>query len=185
MGFVGGQSLVTVGFSRKQKVVNRELAEKSESSPATDYHNPIHERSVLRGNVQCNKILTEEAKGVIRRHIQDHSPKASEEAKEPPYMLPSTDPDDYSYVGTISNSLSACVDADKWCSLCNNFGGTLMLCSTCRVSVCVTDPAELRGCLVWDACIQSPTFVFRCPLCTTSQSLTVWYVRKSLPSRPR
>lgn len=57
-------------------------------------------------------------------------------------------------------------DMDKWCSFCNDFGETLVLCSTCRVCVCVTGPASARGCLRWDPCIDIPEFVFRCPLCT-------------------
>lgn len=64
---------------------------------------------MLRGNVACDKILTDAAKDAIRRYIQDHDSQDFEEVKEPPYMLPSTDPDGYSYVGAVPDSVfNAC-----------------------------------------------------------------------------
>jgi len=132
-----------------------------------DCHIFAHGRPVLRGNITCNKILTEAAKDVARQYIQGRGLRDPEEAKGPPFMLPSTDPDQYSYVRAISTPLfPACADKNKWCSFCNDFGETLVLCSTCRVCACVTGPASARGCFIWDPCIDSPEFVFRCPLCT-------------------
>jgi len=139
---------------------------------------------VFRSNLECNKILTDAAKGVIRQRIQDCNPQDFVDVKEPPFMLPSTDPDDYSYVGAIVDFISRCADADKWCSFCNDFGETLVLCSTCRIGVCVTSPESSRGCLIWDARINDPTFVFRCPLCTTRSKSSCVVCVETAPNPP-
>jgi hypothetical protein len=95
-------------------------------------------------------------------------------------------------------SFSVCADADKWCSLCNDFGETLVLCSTCRVCVYVTGPASTRECLNWDPCTKSPAFIFRCLLwtrktkspsvvCTefaSKRSSLMIYIQLSLAVRP-
>lgn len=53
----------------------------------------------------------------------------------------------------------------QWCSLCNDFPQTLLLCSRCRVGACVTSADSDKGCLAWAPCILEDGFVFKCPFC--------------------
>ena len=48
----------------------------------------------------------------------------------------------------------------KWCSLCNDIGSILVLCSGCRVGVCIKSLLTTFGCLWWDEKIEDEDFIF-------------------------
>lgn len=54
----------------------------------------------------------------------------------------------------------------KWCSLCGDLGTILVLCSGCRVAVCVKSRDTIYGCLRWSAEIETDDFVFYCQYCS-------------------
>lgn len=54
----------------------------------------------------------------------------------------------------------------QWCSVCNDFGGTMVLCAGCRVAVCsgTADDTD-SGCLEYDEAIEDDDFVYYCRFC--------------------
>lgn len=70
------------------------------------------------------------------------------------YVLPRIEPDP--------------ADIPQWCSFCNDFAPYLVLCSTCRVGVCMNTSETTTRCLNWDPCVEDPTFIFKCHLCSAA-----------------
>ena len=58
----------------------------------------------------------------------------------------------------------------QWCSICEDFGTLLVLCSRCRVSICVKSQETSVGCAKWDPIIEDPTFIYICPWCATQST---------------
>lgn len=56
--------------------------------------------------LKCTKVLSDVAKGVIREAIQRGEYEDREGCCEPPYMAPSADPEDYSVVCPLIQSLN-------------------------------------------------------------------------------
>lgn len=50
------------------------------------------------GYLQCDKVLSVAAKAVITKAVQEGAYKDREDRREPPFMAPSVDPEDYSPV---------------------------------------------------------------------------------------
>jgi len=124
---------------------------------------------VAEGKVEITFILSEGAKKVIKGCIRDGDFKGREGATEPPLMAPSAVPADYSKVSKICRSPWGMFAEDaKWCSICFDFGQTLLLCAGCRVGVCVTSPVSHIGCAVWHPGIHNNDFVYHCPWCARS-----------------
>lgn len=73
-----------------------------------------------------------------------------------------------SYVSMCYNVdlLFTIADRLQWCSLCNNYGGFLILCAGCRVGICATSPDSPSGCLTWKPIVEDPKFIFYCPWCS-------------------
>jgi hypothetical protein len=69
----------------------------------------------------------------------------------------------------------------QWCSLCNDIGSILVLCSGCRVGICLLTHQTVYGCLRWQEGIENDDFIFLCPFCAwkTDDECSVW-----LPERP-
>jgi hypothetical protein len=53
----------------------------------------------------------------------------------------------------------------KWCCLCNDFGAILVLCSGCRVAVCVQSEKTVFGCVYWNSEVDRDDFIFYCRFC--------------------
>ena len=58
-----------------------------------------------RENISCRKILSDGAKALIKRQFRSGAYKDRANELEPPFMAPSTDPDDYSKVRTFNPAL--------------------------------------------------------------------------------
>jgi hypothetical protein len=72
-------------------------------------------------------------------------------------------------------SLPAILTTDilQWCSFCNDFATIIVLCTGCRVGICVRSQQVLESaCLEWDEMITRPDFVFYCPYCCHSTGNT-------------
>ncbi|KAF9789147.1 hypothetical protein BJ322DRAFT_1102529 [Thelephora terrestris] len=118
------------------------------------------------GHLQCSKVLSHAAKALIRQDIQNGKYSGMEDRREPPSMAPSDNPDDYSV----------------WCSLCNDFGEFIILCSKCRVGICSTNPTISTGCLEWKPIVHEADFIFTCPFCVQSGRETCLLpLRRELP----
>ena len=130
---------------------------------------PLTEPIVVGGG-QSSKILTDRAKSIIRTAIESGKFNDRGDAKEPPYMAPSDDPDAYSRVRVIDSlAYRLYSHTTKWCSFCKDYGEILALCAGCRVGVCVCAPPGFSsGCLSWGADIEDKDFVFYCPICVTA-----------------
>lgn len=65
----------------------------------------------------------------------------------------------------------------QWCSLCNDVGSILVLCSQCRVGICLLTHETIYGCLRWQEGIYSDGFVFVCPFCAwlKEEQCSVWF----------
>ena len=112
-------------------------------------------------------ILSVGAIAIISKAIKRGKYRDHEGEREPPLMAPSTDPDDYSLVCDGALALSDRVSWPiQWCSLCNDYGKTLVLCAGCRTGVCCSDTESDVGCLQWEPVLNTPEFVFYCPYCS-------------------
>lgn len=129
------------------------------------------------------KILSGRAKQIIDHAIGNGEYKLREKEMEPHIMAPSTNPDDYSQVRhersftVISDSLTG----EQWCSLCTDFGVTLLLCATCRVGVCMTSLGVSTGCIKWDSVVNEDTFIYHCPFCPASRQCVQLPLRDARP----
>src|ERR1700687_4879138 len=83
------------------------------------------------------KILSDEAKRVIKDALTARVYTNREGKMEPHNMAPSTNPDDYSQVRQewSFTMISESLIGGQWCSLCADFGTTLLLCACCGVGV--------------------------------------------------
>ena len=116
-----------------------------------------------------HRTLSKAARRAIITSIKAGDYKERVGRLEPPYMAPSPDPNDYPWVCyRIQTFHTYSSPAKQWCSLCNDFGGQLVLCNGCRVAICVKSRNTLVGCLEWDAIINDEDFIFFCPFCTWS-----------------
>ena len=61
----------------------------------------VDKLSVKHDGICVRKIFTEAARAAVRSHLEGLGPRVQNEAREPPYMAPSADPDDYSNVGVF------------------------------------------------------------------------------------
>ena len=59
----------------------------------------------------------------------------------------------------------------QWCTLCKEFGRTLILCAGCRVGICSMSKVSHAGCLRWNPAIERSDFVFYCPFCSADRNL--------------
>ena len=87
-------------------------------------------------------------------------------------MAPSVHPEDYSKV-CILDHLSHRLIAYwcKWCSWCGGFGQVLVLCTGCRVGMCVKNTQTLLGCVEWMPELDGEDFVFCCPFCAREKGI--------------
>jgi hypothetical protein len=129
--------------------------------------------TVSSKGAECKKFLSDAAKVLIDASLADNNFKGSEDVEEPPFMKPSSNPEDYSYVSIITHLRLSRADHRKWCSFCNDFGKTLVLCSTCRVGVCVRTRGESSGCLLWEPHFGDPKFIFECHHCAPTDPVTL------------
>ena len=121
-----------------------------------------------RTEIGHRKILTKAGKAAIRAVPETDVYRKRLQRREPPYMVPSTDEAAYSSVSIPNlNRFSSvrCSSSSKWCSLCGDLGAVLVLCSGCRVSVCVKTHRTVFGCLRWSEKIEDDQFIFYCPFC--------------------
>ena len=49
--------------------------------------------------------------------------------------------------------------------MCNDFGAILVLCSGCRVTVCVQSERTVFGCVYWSSAAEQDDFIFYCRYC--------------------
>jgi hypothetical protein len=162
--FVSGQGFHSLSFDGEHRIVNRALAKKSES--AHSFSTPLTKPAVTRGDVECRKVLSENAKLTIRAATESGRFHGRSKAKESPFMAPSENPDKYSPVSRVDLfAREPHTHTAKWCSFCKDFGECLVLCAGCRVGVCTNTDESSNGCLDWDPIIDDPNFVFYCPLC--------------------
>ena len=54
---------------------------------------------------------------------------------------------------------------EPWCSICNDFGSTLILCAECRVTACMETMGTGIGCVAWDDTAFDDNFMYICPYC--------------------
>jgi hypothetical protein len=136
-----------------------------------DNSNTVDPFIVADGGIKQRRILTNAAKSIIKAEIAADLFSSREGALEPPFMAPSVKSDHYSLVS--ATQLNLCVrlaDTVKWCSFCNDFGDTLVLCAGCRVAGCVAQAGTPSGCLRWSPCIEEVDFIFYCPFCAGRDS---------------
>lgn len=62
-----------------------------------------HQSVVARGDAKITYILSEAARGIIEENHRNGMFSGREDATDPPYMAPSTNPEDYSKVGMIQH----------------------------------------------------------------------------------
>lgn len=119
----------------------------------------------MRDRVECEKVLSEHAKGRIHAALMAGAYETRKAMVTPPYMPPSADPNDYSYVCLSCLVSPPAADRPQWCSVCEDFGTQLVLCGSCRVGICVKLEDSAVGCLRWDPLIEDPKFIYTCPWC--------------------
>lgn len=93
------------------------------------------------------------------------------EEREPPFMAPSANPEDYSNVCTFPTPNVLDTNGFQWCSMCCNLGSYMIMCAGCRVAVCSGGPTHAPGCLEWEPQIESPKFIYYCPFCINARDL--------------
>jgi hypothetical protein len=119
-------------------------------------------------HVKCEKVLTDAAKSIISRDLESGVHKEKKDRREPPFMAPSPNPDDYSIVCFPAFSLTVAYHL-QWCSFCNDYGAFLLLCAGCRVGICSKSPETSTGCLKWKPVVSMTNFVFYCPWCANKK----------------
>ena len=62
-----------------------------------------HQSVVAQGDAKITYILSEAARGIIKENHCNGMFSGREDATDPPYMAPSTNPEDYSKVGMIQH----------------------------------------------------------------------------------
>ena len=122
---------------------------------------------VSNKGANCRKILSKKARALITAATAPRDHRAEGEVEEvcPAYMPPSADPEDYSKVCSFVMLPRLSTDSPKWCSVCEDFGDVMVLCSHCRVSICVKTLDTISGCVAWESRIEDPDFVYVCPWC--------------------
>lgn len=132
--------------------------------------------TVNRDKTPLKQILSAAAKRIISAATHE---KQRDDAREPPFMTPSIKPEDYSQVqcplprGFLSSSFIS----HQWCSACNDFGGTMLLCAGCRVTACCGGDNDSTGCLEFDSAFEDNDFVYYCQYCNVKGNWSTIEVR--------
>ena len=64
----------------------------------------------------------------------------------------------------------------QWCSVCDDFGGTIVLCAGCRVGVCTGSHDGLSRCLAWSAELEDENLIYYCRFCSEAGSSSAFDV---------
>ena len=60
----------------------------------------------------------------------------------------------------------------KWCSVCDDFSGTLVLCAGCRVGVCTANNGGLSGCLAGSVELEDDNLIYYCRFCSEAGAVS-------------
>lgn len=101
-----GNSVEAISFPAERKRLNRAIALERE-------HHSVSNCVVLTtmppedgaGYLKCDKVLSVAAKAVITQMVQKGAYEDREDRREPPFMAPSVDPEEYSSVCLSSYSM--------------------------------------------------------------------------------
>jgi len=163
-----GQSYRSIGFDKERAIVNKALAERGEQA-SISVHAIADRQTVMRKDIKHEKVLTAVARRTIANLLLHNLHSGQSTACEPPYMPPSEDPNDYSAVSDLLNSIPGPSDPSplhQWCSLCGDFGALLLLCASCRVGICVRTRGTTGGCLIWHEKMTRQNLIFNCLFCS-------------------
>ena len=94
-----GQGVQTIGFHDEQRTLYRQLKEECESfCSLTQSVAILTEGKDGNNHFRCKRILSAGAIAIISGDLDDGKYKDRDDEREPPFMAPSSDPDDYSLV---------------------------------------------------------------------------------------
>ena len=133
-------------------------------------------------------ILTKAAKDAIRAFLLTAAQRDDNEWN-PTRMLPSPDPNDYSYVSgfLLISNCQILIFFDQWCTICRDRNADLLLCAGCRSGLCarsVDDPRSATGCLEYDPATLDPKFIFHCPICSQRRGQVMQVSGRTFDSEP-
>lgn len=174
-----GQGFEAITVGREQKILQNKAGGQGETSRSSYQQFLEHSPD----EVKPTKILTAAAKERIFRAIAAGEYDQLINNREPPYMAPSVDPDEYSEVrcAWFLTLRDGPLMHLQWCSLCNDFPELLLLCAGCRVGVCMSDRGSKAGCLKWyPNATKQDNFIFYCPFCAIAAQ-THFPVWRKLP----
>lgn len=93
-----GQSVQTLGFNVENKLLKKALVAEREFSVGFAHRSPLRNQTDGRDFYKHKRVLTRKAKDVIKKTLESGQHHKREGELRPPFMAPSTDPQQYSMV---------------------------------------------------------------------------------------